>query len=222
MIIKKILDINMDLSCLINLKDDKLKVKKVLLSELHHRVKNNFQIIVSLLNVQARSNDKIDIDDFINKIERRIAVIASIHNTLNYNSETGMISLEHYITNIMDGILVSNDLDAVTVIINIDKIKIDSKISTSLGLIINELASNSIKYSFPTTYLNAEIVISVKKIDDFEYILFYGDNGIGIANDHVSKKSLGLNLVGMLVSQIGGKMESINKPHLSYSISFSV
>lgn len=189
--------------------------------EIHHRIKNNFQIVVSLLNIEARRNDKININDFINNMESRIAVIATIDQTLYYNCDSGMISLEHYITNIMDYILVSNDLEVVKVIINFDKIKMDSKISISLGLIINELANNSIKHSFPTSYLNAEIVISLKKIGDFQYILFYGDNGVGRDRGRGSK-SLGLNLVDMLVSQIGGKLEFISDPHLSYTIIFSV
>lgn len=222
MFIKKIKGVNLDLRASIILKDGRLKVKKLLLSELHHRVKNNFQIVVSFLNIEARGNDKINLIDFINKIESRIAVIAAIHQTLDYNYDSGMISVEHYFRNIMDNILEINNLDYVAVIVDIEQIKIDSKICISLGLIVNELVCNSIKYSFPNSYLNAEIVIRLKRIDDFQYVLFYGDNGVGRIDGYQSKKSLGLDIVGMLVSQIGGIMESNNKPHLSYSINFSV
>jgi two-component sensor histidine kinase len=197
----------------------KLELNKVLLSEVHHRIKNNLQMVISLLNIQSRRNKDITVEDFLEKAEARIGVLAAIHESLSQHNNEERVSLQKYFRKLACNILKVNDREEITISIETNEIFCGINTSVSLGLIINELISNSIKHAF-TGAGKGEIIIDVIETSDSYYNLIFSDDGVGNSFENKSDKALGLYLVNMLVMQIDGTMEIIDSPGLSYDISF--
>jgi two-component sensor histidine kinase len=131
------------------------------------------------------------IEDFIEKAEGRIEVFALIHQSLSDRKNYGKINLSDYLVKLVNNILDVLGRKQVFVSFNAEGVFLDIQTATSLGLIINELVCNSIKHAFPEES-GGRIVISVEK-QEFDYQLFYGDNGVGCSSK--STRSLGLDLV---------------------------
>jgi two-component sensor histidine kinase len=197
----------------------KLESNQVLLSEVHHRIKNNLQMVISLLNIQSRRNKDITVEDFLEKAEARIGVLAAIHESLSQHNNEERVSLQKYFRKLACNILKVNDREEITISIETNEIFCGFNTSVSLGLIINELISNSIKHAF-TGAGKGEIIIDVIETSDSYYNLIFSDDGVGNSFENKSDKALGLYLVNMLVMQIDGTMEIIDSPGLSYDISF--
>jgi two-component sensor histidine kinase len=197
-----------------------LKAKDLLLKEVHHRIKNNLQIILSIVRLQSDEiEDKIVTDKFIN-LENRINAIAKIYNMLIIDENLDEIDMEGYIEELL--------LDIKDTMPDIyENIKIETEIDISLplnksiyiGIIINELVTNSYKYAFENN--KGTIFISLHKKMQ-EYILIIRDNGKGFIYDK-EEKSLGLNLIHTLVSQqLKGKIEMLTEGMTQYTIRFTV
>lgn len=217
--LKKSIRINSELRSSKFLVERALKIKEVLLGEVHHRVKNNLQMVISLLNIQARRDKKISVEDFMEKAGGRIEVFALIHGSLSDRKNDGKIGLQEYLSVLVENILDVLDRKQVVVNLNAATIVLDIQIATSLGLIINELVCNSIKHAF-LDEIDGKIVITIEKTAEFDYKLFYADNGKGIHSVTKSTRSLGLDLVRMLALQIDGAVEQQNTPSLTYKIMF--
>ncbi|PHR71414.1 MAG: hypothetical protein COA67_06840 [Lutibacter sp.] len=202
--------------------DESLKEKKLLLKEVHHRVKNNFQIIFSLLELQSKGVVDKKALEFVNEGKNRVKSMALIHQKL-YQNNNGLIDFEEYIQ------LLVREITAVYASNKKVKIKVDSKgmqfdVDTAipLGLIINEIITNSYKYAFNKIEGN-ELNISIKKLKNTpDYTLTIADNGPGLdENINLSKvKSLGLRLITRLVKQLQGKLEQTNEDGLKFVITF--
>ncbi|MBF0542311.1 MAG: PAS domain S-box protein [Nitrospirae bacterium] len=200
-----------------------LREKEVLLKEIHHRVKNNLQIVSSLLNSQSRFVKDKDVLNMFKDSQHRISSMALIHEKL-YSSETlSNIDFSAYVSEIADNLLFSYNMDSsdIKMKINIKDVFLDINEAIPCGLIINEIISNSIKYAFPD---NRKGIISV----DFNktpkgYILYIGDNGIGLPKDiDFSKtKSLGLHLINILsTKQLDGQIEIERTNGTMFKITF--
>ncbi|QWR77235.1 PAS domain S-box protein [Candidatus Magnetomonas plexicatena] len=196
-----------------------LHEKEVLLREIHHRVKNNMQIITSLLNLQNRYlKDQKDIDIFT-ETKNRIKAMSLVHEKL-YQSETlSKIDFNDYVRNLALGLFRSYGVSERKINLKVDVPSISFVIDTviSCGLVINELISNSIKYAFPDISINdsqppeREIGISLHIPDDGtdSYKLLVWDNGVGIPQESelAEHKSLGLQLVHSIVeNQLQGQV----------------
>jgi len=183
--------------------------KEALLREVHHRVKNNLQIIISLLNLQSRyMTDEATLSAF-RESQNRIKVMAIVHEKLYQSDNLSQIELGEYLrflaTSLFQffgmsgrGISFSSDIHDIF-------LAIDSAIP--VGLIVNELISNSLKYAFPDGK-TGEISLAIQKVDHTLTILFK-DNGVGIPSgfDWRNAPSLGLRLVITLVDQLDGTIE---------------
>lgn len=186
-----------------------LEEKELLLREIHHRVKNNLQIISSLLSLQSRNvNDEKYLGIF-KESQNRVKSVAHIHEYLYQSRKMTKINLSDYIRRIITDLRYSYGLDPekVQITVEIDEIDLNIETATPLGLIITELVSNSIKHAFPNKK-SGEIIVKVSREND-EFLLEVNDNGVGISEDVSLEKSdsLGLKLVNTLVEQIDGIME---------------
>lgn len=186
-----------------------LKEKEILLREVHHRVKNNFQVIISLLSLQSDLIIDPVILNAFKESSNRIKSMALIHELLYQESNFESIDIKHYVQNLVDYLRRSyaDTKSNFSISIDMEDIQIDIDKIIPCGLIINELISNSIKHAFPDGR-DGEIHISFKKISTESYCLILSDNGIGIPKniDRDNLKSLGMMLINTLTKQINGEL----------------
>jgi PAS domain S-box-containing protein len=186
-----------------------LHEKEVLFKEVHHRVKNNMQIIISLLNLQSRTIDDPVVLKTIKESQNRIKAMALVHERLYRSGDISRIDLKDYIQYLARELFsfygVKSQLIRFT--INAPAINVNIDTAIPIGLMVNELISNAIKYAFPEGR-KGEIVIDITK-DKNTISLVIRDDGVGIPPDMDwrNAKSLGLRLVISLVEQLQGTIE---------------
>ena len=191
--------------------ESSLKEKEILLSEIHHRVKNNMQIIISLLKLQAGKSDNKQHVDMFTEIENRIRSMAIVHETLYLSKNFANIDFNGYVKTISNHLLRSFAVipDKIKLKREIENIPLKLDNAIPCGLIINELVSNALKYAFPEEG-EGEIKITLRSINDDQIELTVSDNGIGIPAeiDMEKTESLGLQLVQLLAeNQLDGTLE---------------
>jgi PAS domain S-box-containing protein len=201
---------------------ESVKEKEILLKEIHHRVKNNMQIISSLLNIQTRYLDDEESINVLKESQNRVKSMAMIHEKLYGSSDFNKIYFDDYIESLVWDLFYSYSIEKGTInpILEIDDVKLNIETSIPCGLIITELVSNSLKYAFPNQ-LKGELKVSLKNKDD-HYKLIISDNGIGFPKniDFKNTKSLGLELVNNLVEQIDGNIQLENSKGTKFKITF--
>jgi len=199
-----------------------LKEKEMLIKEIHHRVKNNLMVISSLLNIQSKYiKDKAALSVF-RESQNRANSMAMIHERLYHSSDLKRIDFGDYVFSLSTELFHTYVLDPsrVQLKLNVETVMIDINTAVPLGLIVNELITNSMKYAFPEGE-SGEIDISFNQVDD-EYILRVKDNGVGIPADlDINQvKSLGLQLVTSLTDQIDGEIELNRENGTEFKITF--
>lgn len=200
-----------------------LKEKEVLLREIHHRVKNNMQIISSLLNLQAFQlvDDEIAVD-VLKESQNRVKSMAMVHENLYLSPDLTHIAVDDYIKRLVPNIFYSYSImeNQIKPNINVENIKLNIETVVPCGLIINELVSNSLKHAFPDGK-KGEVKVSLKKMAD-KYILIISDDGIGFPRDldYKNTDSLGLQLVNNLVKQINGTISMDTNHGTTFRIIF--
>jgi len=185
-----------------------LNEKEILLKEIHHRVKNNFQTISSLLELQSK--EVVD-KQAINSIEEgqsRIRSMALIHQKLYQGSDLSVIAMQDYLELLSKQIVHSYSLTKLDIKLNANNIELDIDTSIPLGLILNELISNSCKYAFKQ-HEQGSLNIEIAKQNNNCYLLTLRDSGPGLpeGTNPMLVKSLGLRLVARLSRQLHGKFE---------------
>ncbi|MEE8624961.1 MAG: histidine kinase dimerization/phosphoacceptor domain -containing protein, partial [Acidiferrobacterales bacterium] len=200
-----------------------LKEKELLLKEVHHRVKNNLQIMSSLLNLQSGYiNDKQTLEMF-KESQNRVKSMALIHEKL-YESEglTG-IDFAEYIRNLTAYLFRLYEVNAKAISLKIDAEKVFLDVSTAIscGLILTELLSNALKYAFPAGR-EGEIFIDLRSHSNERIKLSVSDNGIGLPKDldFRNTDSLGLQLVCALTDQLRGTIELERSAGTAFVITF--
>ncbi len=199
-----------------------LKEKVVLLQEIHHRVKNNMQVVSSLLRMQS----KYFRDEFDKKLildsRNRVNSMALIHESLYQSKDLSQIDFEYYIKTLCGHLISTFGVKAERIKFkqNINKIFLDINKAIPCGLIINELISNSIKYAFPDDKAG-EISIHME-LKNNEYTLTVFDNGEGLPDDidFQNPESLGLQLISALTKQLHGKIDLNRRNGTYYIIKF--
>ncbi len=202
-----------------------LEEKSILLKEIHHRVKNNLQIITSLLNLQSYYLDDSYMSDKFNETINRIKAMALVHERLFNSTDAKHVNLIEYLESVVEliqdsfafGHQISLDIDPV---IN-NKVSIETAIP--FGLIVNELVSNSIKYAFPNRkdIENCKVDINVSESNG-QHIIGVKDNGIGLPEGFTFESigSLGFEIVISLVEQLNGSIEYENNQGAHIVIKF--
>ncbi len=199
-------------------KKNLLLERETLFKELYHRVKNNLQMMVSLISMQKRRLNDNKAKYVLDDISGRIKSLALIHEQLQDAHEFDSINLQEYISALLNEIRSSYSIAHVTLEIECGDIFMNIDQVTSLGLIINELANNSFKHAFKEL---SNPKITLKMQEDKDYTLYYTDNGIGNSKIENSD-SLGSLLVNTLVkSQLKGEIKIEVQPSVNYNISFA-
>ncbi len=204
-----------------------LKEKEVLLKEIHHRVKNNLQIISSLLNLQTSFLKDTDSIQAIESSRNRIRSMAIVHEKLYQTENFIQINFKDYVEELVRNLSGSyqSDTDKINYKIEVERIFINIDLATSLGLIITELISNAVKHAFikKEPENNNEIFIGGELINDNYYKLIFKDNGCGLPKNYNinTSDSLGLQLVTSLAEQIQGTLNVKNESGTLYEIFFS-
>ena len=189
---------------------DQIKIslaeKEMLLKEIHHRVKNNLQIISSMLNMQIRKLDDPKTIDTLRDSQNRVQSLALVHEYLYRGKDLAHIDLKNYITTLGKGLFQSYEAAKQGVRFNVDirDIYVDINTSIPLGLISNELITNSLKYAFRD---KKDGKLTITATEDPQALTFMvADNGIGMSPDITleNQTSLGLRLVHSLTDQLNG------------------
>ncbi len=192
--------------------EESLREKESLLKEIHHRVKNNLQMVSSLLNLQSKNAINDEVLYALQEGRNRVKAMALIHQKLYQTEGLSVIEMRGYIDSLaksIESVYKKPDED-VEILINADNIELDIDSAIPIGLILNELVSNSYKYAFDGV-AHPEIHIKIIKTDS-GYDFDYRDNGLGIPRDLDVKKSksLGLRLVKRLTNQLRSELNFEN------------
>lgn len=199
-----------------------LKEKEVLLREIHHRVKNNMQIISSLLNLQSRHLTDEKTVNVLNESRNRVRSMAMVHEELYRSRDLSKIDFADYIQRLLSGLFSSYGVDKniIRPVVNVENVLLSIDIAVPCGLIINELVSNSLKHAFMQGQKGK---ISIEFNHDGEsYVLKIADNGIGFPEnvDFKNTKTLGLQLINTLVKQLSGSIDIYKDRGTSFKIIF--
>ncbi len=200
-----------------------LDEKNVLLQEVHHRVKNNMQVISSLLSLQSRFiKDKDDLELFKDS-QNRVKSMALVHEKLYQTENLAKIDFEEYIRSLIRSLFISYGISHELIRLDIQIKDVLMNINTAIpsSLLINELLTNSLKYAFPDKR-KGEISIFMSPDESKTFNLIISDNGIGFPADidHKNTDTLGMQLVDTLIIQLKGSLELIRDKGTTYRISF--
>jgi two-component sensor histidine kinase len=200
-----------------------LNEKEILLKEIHHRVKNNLQLVCSLLGMKSLTTKNPEIAAAFKESENRIRTMAFIHETLYQSKDFTKIEFGRFIDNLIGYLFDSYGSNAsdITKEIKAEKIFFDLDIAIPLGLMITEIVTNSIKYAFGTASPEKKIFMYINgKKDDVTVVV--GDNGNGMTRDIdiADSKTLGLKLINALSEQIYAVLEIKTNPGTVYTLKF--
>jgi two-component system, sensor histidine kinase PdtaS len=196
-----------------------LDERELLLKEVHHRVKNNLQVISSLLRLQTRRLEDGRARDVIADNEARVRAIALVHDKLYRSptfSEVEMGGYAHDLVTAVQQIIGRHD---VRVVIESEVVHLGVEKAIPCGLIINELVGNAFKHAFPNGRTGV-VRLAVRKLPPSRLSIEVSDDGVGLGDVQDRRKSLGLELVGTLSKQLAATMEVKNEPGTAFVITF--
>lgn len=197
--------------------EQSLKEKEILLKEIHHRVKNNLQIITSMLSLQISKTNSEDSKFILNEAKQRIASIALTHQILYQKGNFSSLQLNDFISKLILQIESTISQNNVSITLNIQPNNTSVNIDTAipLGLIVNEILTNCFKHAFPNNRSGNIAVTLVKELN--KTVLTISDNGIGFnVENTLQNKSLGLELIEILSDQLSASLKTINDNGTKY------
>ena len=199
-----------------------LKEKELLLREIHHRVKNNLQIISTLLTLQSSQSKKINVNDLYKESQNRIQSIALIHENLYHSEDLAHINFKAYVKGLVSDLFDSYGVDSTKIKLNLNIENVTLGIETAIpcGLIINELVSNSLKHGFKGVK-TGQVNVELQKLKEGKYALLVSDTGTPFSKDLnlSSSDTLGLELIKNLVKQLDANL-TFNKDNKEFKIIF--
>jgi PAS domain S-box-containing protein len=199
--------------------------KEVLIKEVHHRVKNNLQVVCSILSLQAASATEPWTLQLFREAEQRVMSIALIHEQLYMSENLALLDLGDYLRRVANHLMqcYRRELGEVTIRVDSDSILLPIDIAQPCGLIVHELVSNALKYAFPNRR-EGEVLVRICREESNLILMTVRDTGIGLPDDFDISKTdtLGLQIVGALTQQLGGTLKLYKKPMTAIDISFTV
>jgi PAS domain S-box-containing protein len=198
-----------------------LKEKDLLLKEVHHRVKNNMQIISSLLSLQSSYIEDETVRTLFQESQNRIRSMAMVHEKLYKSENMSKIDFKQYMSDLVDSLSYNHRINPDNVNKNMEPVLFDVETAIPCGLIVNELVTNTFKHAFPDGNVG-EITVELFKEGDTVF-LKVSDSGIGFPEDIDFKntKSLGLKLVNSLVMQLDGEIQLDTTNGTTFTVSFT-
>jgi two-component sensor histidine kinase len=201
---------NEDLGTAMNLAREQKDNIAFLMQELNHRVKNNLQLIASLLDIQKEGIENDLARNNIQAAQNRLFTIATIHDLLSEKSHGKNFKLDLFIKTLVHELVQFMNAD-VDLKFNLEPLQVNKICITPLGIIINELVTNTLKHAFEPEQKNASINIGLDKLGN-EAILEYRDNGIGLSKNVKNRDgSLGMKLIENLARQLKGDMKIMDE-----------
>ncbi len=203
-------------------KNSLLEEKEWLVKEIHHRVKNNLQIVISLLSTQSKYLDNEEAVAAISESRHRMQAMSLIHQKLYQSENTTSVNMQTYITELSDYLKTSfNNGKEINFLSNVDEILLDISQAIPIGLILNEVITNAIKYAFEGREAG-NIQIKMLCIDGSKILLEIKDNGVGLPDDFNIQisDSMGMRLMKGLVKQINGNLFIANDSGVKLVIDF--
>lgn len=194
--------------------------QQILLKEIHHRVKNNLQIISSLIALQKRTVDDDEIITVLNESRRRVEAIALIHQKLYQGDNINQVDFKSYVRELLN---IQQDVNShIKCNLDSDEVILDLDIAVPLGLIISEMITNSIKHAFKGVD-SPELNVLLSNVGD-KFELVIKDNGIGLPEDFDinNPASLGSEIILALTEQIDAQIEYFNDNGANFKISFKI
>ncbi len=203
--------------------EESLREKETLLKEIHHRVKNNFQIINSLFDLQLMDSNSPVVEEILKEPKARIHAMALIHDRLYLSENFSAIDFSEYLMELAQDLFYGYNVDPSRIVLDIDAepVYLDMDRSIPCGLILNEIMTNSLKYAFPESIKKGKITVTLKRRDN-SIILGLEDNGVGFTPDTGTRTTgtLGLTLVRILTEQIKGSYSIVNDHGVKVIITF--
>ncbi len=214
---------NLELESVNNRLSNGIKEREILLKELHHRVKNNLQMISSLLNLQKNNSSNLELNNMLKVSQDRISAISMVHEQLYKSYNLQSVSLNEYLQRLIDNLKKSFSIEKQNIVVEtqIEDVVIGIEQIIPLGLILNELISNSINHAFST---EGRIKIEGNLINE-SYMISFCDNGKGLPATFDIKKleSLGFTLIMGLAKQLNGTfVRKKSDIGVKFSIQFSI
>ena len=202
---------------------ESLREKEVLLKEVHHRVKNNLQIISSLINLQTNLSADSEINSSLAEIRDRVYSMALVHEELYQSPSLSDVRLDRYLDRLLEALNRSLNLkpDRVVIQTKVTKVHLSLELAIPFGLIINELVSNALKYAYPGPEDRGEIRIIIPPPHKERLSITVEDDGVGLPESFEidSVDTLGLNLVRTIIrDQLQGDMEAGGPPGTRFKI----
>lgn len=192
--------------------------KTAMLREIHHRVKNNLQTVNSLLRLQAKEIKDPEIVAKFKETQKRVITIASLHEKMYGTDNLKYIDAKEHLTTLTEDLVNTYSVDKnIQLNVNIAPVTFGVKTLVPLGLIINEVVINSLKYAFQGRE-NGKLGIQLKVLENKKFEMLITDNGIGLEKD--AKKGLGTRLIKIFTKQLQGTVEQMNHTGLGYKIVF--
>jgi PAS domain S-box-containing protein len=200
-----------------------LREKEVLLREIHHRVKNNMQVISSLLNLQAHYVNNPEFTSIIKECQNRIRSMALVHEHLYKSKNLASINFADYLAKLIIHLYNVHQIkqEKIELEIETDDLFLEIGVAIPLGLMASEIISNSFKHAFPGER-KGKVRVRLKEISPSHYQLEISDNGVGLPPEvnPVDSKSFGLQLVSLLSDQIGAKIEVDRQAGTRFVVAF--
>ena len=198
--------------------------KEILLKEIHHRVKNNLQIITSLLNLQSHITENQSVKAILFQSKTRIESMCKVHEMLYGSKDLSSINYGDYLQDLLSKLILNakGESNSITLKLAVGDLILNINTAIPLGLLINELVTNSLKYAF-TNSDEGTISIAIQLIDDKRLELKYSDDGIGYPTTITfeNTQSLGFQLISSLIEQLNGKVKrNSTKKGTQYTLLF--
>lgn len=201
--------------------ENSLIEKDSLLKEIHHRVKNNLQMVSSLLSLQTKNTRSKAAIEALEEGKSRVKAMALIHQKLYQNDDLSVIEMQGYIESLINSVqsVYKKGGHNINITIDAEGVELDIDRAIPFGLILNELVSNSFKYAFPHDEENGKIYIHLRKQNGQEGFFEYTDNGIGLPEDtdDRAQSSMGIRLMNRLANQL---QTNLNVDKLSEGVRF--
>lgn len=192
---------------------------RVLMKEIHHRVKNNLQMVNSLLRLQTYEIEDENIVELFNVSRQRVLSMAKLHEKMYGSEDLQHINIHEHFESLIKGLLDSYAIDKEIILdLKVENTILEIDTLIPLGLLINEIATNSLKYAF-TNQKKGVIKLHLKQLNNQEYEMIIGDNGIGVDLEK-TKSGLGLKLIKAFTKQLNGSIEQLNTPGTVFKLTF--
>jgi len=198
-----------------------LKEKDLLLREVYHRVKNNLQVVTSMLSLQASTMHNSELNKAMESSIHRVGAMAVLHEELNYSADNKKVNFQRYVTRLVHSLIESyaSELQHIQYEVKCDGKELDSSTAIPLGLILNEMISNSLKHAFTNGCKSPKITVEMRDPNT----LIVSDNGCGIDHFHAElndNRTLGLRIVKLLADQLNAHIE-LKGPGTIYQITLA-